>query len=55
MSGIALMLSCIVIFFLLDSINDFTGKSLTLFGQSSVIIFGGILIFGLLVGLIAGL
>jgi putative ABC transport system permease protein len=55
MSFIALLISLAFIFFILDGINDFTGKSLSIVSQSSAVILGGTLIFGLLIGLIAGI
>jgi len=54
MSVIALMISVVFIFFILDGINDFTGKSLSLLNQSSKVIFSGILFFGLIIGVVAG-
>ena len=54
MSLIALLISSVFIFFILGEINDFTGKSLSLLSQSSLVIISGILFFGILVGLIAG-
>lgn len=54
MSIIALIISVVFIFFILDAINDFTGKSLSIVGQSSWVILGGILFFGLFIGVAAG-
>ena len=54
LSTISMVISSILIIFILSEINDFTGKSLSLVNQSSGVIIGGILFFGLVVGLLAG-
>ncbi len=54
MSVISLFLSSILVLLILSEINAFTGKSLSLLDQSSAIILGGILFFGLFIGFLAG-
>lgn len=54
MSVMALIIATAVVALLLNNINTFTGKSLSIFGQSSLLIAGTTLFLGLFTGLISG-